>query len=60
MIQWKKSKKKNARGSYFYQILGRYTLTEEEICEQETAKLRDEMSDNDDYDYFVEIEKTIS
>lgn len=58
IIIWEKLKERNENGEYNFRIASRYTLTEEEIEAQETAKWNSDEDPDSKWEYYAEIEET--
>ena len=58
IIIWEQLKKRNKDGKFNFRIANRYQLTEEEICQTETAKYMEDVSEDSEYEYYAEIEGT--
>ena len=59
IIIWKKRKERDENGNFNFQIVNRYSLTQEEIEESETEKFNEDTMLDEDYEYYAEIDETI-
>lgn len=58
IVIWEKLKERNSEGKLNFRIASRYTLTDSEIEEQETAKFNEDVNPDSEYEYYAEIEET--